>query len=146
MTSDWGLEQLGRVASLKPDIVLVEFAMNDANWRRFVSRERSRANTVAIGRGIQDRVPGAKVFLVTTNVVHGLRGMMRPTVGAYYGQYRDVAASEGLRLIDLEPIWAALPRDSLRRSVPDGVHPTPEAFAKIALPEIVSVLTEGLCL
>ncbi len=145
MTSDWGLEQLGRVASLAPDIVLVEFAMNDANWRRFVSRERSRANTVAIGRGIQDRVPGAKVFLVTTNVVHGLRGMMRPTVGAYYGQYRDVAASEGLRLIDLEPIWAALPRDSLRRSVPDGVHPTREAFAKIALPEIVSVLTEGLC-
>ncbi len=72
--------------------------------------------------------------------------MMRPTVGAYYGQYRDVAASEGLRLIDLERIWAALPGDSLRRSVPDGVHPTREAFAKIALPEIVSVLTEGLCL
>jgi lysophospholipase L1-like esterase len=145
MTSNWGLEQLGRVASLKPDIVLVEFAMNDANWRRFVTRKRSRANIVAIGRGIRDRVPGAKVFLMTTNVVHGLRGIMRPTVDAHYGQYREIAAAEGLRLIDLAPKWAVLPRDSLRRAVPDGVHPTPEAFARIAAPEIVSALSEGQC-
>ena len=145
MTSDWGLQQIERVASLRPDVVLVEFAMNDANWRRFVSRERSRTNLVAIGWGIRQRVPNAKLFLMTTNVVHGLRGMMRPNVGAYYEQYRAVAASEGFGLIDLAPIWAALHRDALRNAVPDGVHPTPDAFERVALPAVVAALSDGAC-
>ena len=145
MTSSWGLQQVERVAALRPDVVLIEFAINDANWRRFVSRERSRANIVAIGRGIRQRVPGARLFLMTTNVVHGLRGMMRPNVGSYYEQYRAVAASEGFGLIDLVPLWAALPREALRRAVPDGVHPTSEAFEEVALPAIVSALSGGGC-
>jgi acyl-CoA thioesterase-1 len=145
MTSTWGLQQVERVASLRPDFVLVEFAMNDANWRRFVSRERSRANVVAIGRGLRERIPRSKVFLVTTNVVHGLRGMMRPNVGAYYEQYRAIAVSEGIGLIDLAPIWAALPREALRRALPDGVHPTPDAFERVALSAVVAALSGGAC-
>ena len=145
MTSTWGLQQVERVASFRPDIVLVEFAMNDANWRRFVSRERSRANVVAIGRGIRERAPRARLFLMTTNVVHGLRGMMRPNVGAYYELYRAIAASEGLGLIDLAPIWAALPREALRRAVPDGVHPPPDAFERVALSAVAAAVSGGTC-
>lgn len=145
MTSRWGVQQIERVAAFRPNVVLVEFAMNDANWRRFVSRERSRANVVAIGRGLRERVLGVKLFLVTTNVVHGLRGMMRPSVDAYYQQYRAISESEGIGLIDLAPIWAALPREALRRAVPDGVHPTAEAFGGVALPAIVAAVSGGAC-
>ena len=145
MTSNWGLGQVERVLALRPDIVLLEFAMNDANWRRFVSREKSRANTVSLVRQVRSSLPGSRVFLMTTNVVHGLRGLMRPTVGAYYRLYRDIAAAEGLGLIDLEPRWAALSAQELRRAVPDGVHPTLEAFEAIALPEIVSALGGERC-
>jgi lysophospholipase L1-like esterase len=145
MTSAWGLLQVGRVTALKPDIVLIEFAMNDANWRRFVSRRASRANTLRILREIRQQRPQARMFLMTTNVVHGLRGMMRPRVGTYYAQYREIAASEGAGLIDLEPRWAALSGPELRRAVPDGVHPTLEGFERIALPEIVSAITGGRC-
>jgi acyl-CoA thioesterase-1 len=145
MTSHWGVQQVGRVAALRPDIVLVEFAMNDANWRRFVGRERSRQNLVAIGRGIRERVPQAAVFLMTTNVVHGLRGIMRPQVGAYYDEYRAIAASEGFGLIDLAPLWAALPPEALRAAIPDGVHPTPEAVERVALPDIVAAISGGAC-
>lgn len=144
-TSSWGRDQVRRVAALRPSIVLVEFAMNDANWRRFVSLARSRENTLAIARGIRASVPDARVVLMTTNTVHGLRGMMRPRVGAYYAAYRELAAAEGLGLVDLAPLWGALSPERLRRAVPDGVHPTLDAFEEGALPEIVSVLTEGSC-
>jgi acyl-CoA thioesterase-1 len=145
MTSTWGLQQIERVAAFRPNIVLIEFAMNDANWRRFVSPDRSRANIVAIGRGLRERLPAARLFLMTTNIVHGLRGMMRPNVGAYYEQYRAIAASEGFGLIDLAPVWAALPRETLRRAVPDGVHPTPDAFGEIALPALLAAVSGGAC-
>lgn len=144
-TSAWGLEQVARVASLRPSIVLVEFAMNDANWRRFVGLARSRENTRAIARGIRAAAPDATIVLVTTNTVHGLRGLMRPRVGAYYAMYRELAAAEGLGLADLAPLWAALPPERLRQAVPDGVHPTLAAFEEVALPEILSVLTGGTC-
>jgi lysophospholipase L1-like esterase len=145
MTSDWGLGQIERIAAFRPDILLIEFAINDANWRRLVSRERSRANTVAIAHEIRRRRPAVQVFLMTTNVVHGLRGLMRPSVGAYYDMYRKIAAAEDFGLIDLEPEWAKLSGQALRRAIPDGVHPTPEAFAEIALPTIVSALAGESC-
>lgn len=144
-TSAWGREQIERVAGHQPDVVLVEFAMNDANWRRLVSRAESRANTVAIGEGIRRRVPGVAIYLMTTNNVHGLRGLMRPSVASYYEQYRDIAREHGFGLVDAHRAWRSLPAETLRRLVPDGVHPTLAAFEEVAIPVIVSALTAAGC-
>lgn len=143
VTSRWGLEQIDRIAALRPDFVIIEFAMNDANWRRFVSRAESRANIVAIGRRLRERLPDVSIHLMTTNVVHGLRGLMRPNVDVFYGQYRAVAASEGWGLIDIAPKWRALSAKALTEAIPDGIHPTLQAFEAVAIPEIVSALCPG---
>lgn len=143
VTSRWGLAQVDRVAALRPAVVLVEFAINDANWRRFVSRAESRANTRRILRDLRTRLPYSRPILMVTNPVHGLRGAMRPTVGAYYEQYRLLAAEEQVGLIDAEPAWAALSLAERRRLIPDGVHPTLAGFVDVALPAIArAVLAE----
>src|SRR4051812_12543860 len=41
-TSDWGVAILGEVIRARPDVVLVEFAVNDAAWFKGFSLRHSR--------------------------------------------------------------------------------------------------------
>lgn len=140
VTSRWGLRQTNQAIACGPDIVTVEFCMNDANWRRLVSREESRRNAQAMVQRFRACLPRVSLYLVVTNPVHAPRGLMRPTVQAYYGQYRRLAAVERTGLVDLAPAWAALSRAERRRAIPDGVHPSPEADLAVAVPAIVDAL------
>lgn len=50
---------------------------------------------------------------------------------------RDVAASHGLRLIDLHEVWNKLLRqnpEQFAALVPDGVHPNEEGCREVILP------------
>lgn len=141
VTSRWGLRQMERVISLEPDVVMIEFCMNDANWRRFVSREESRRNAHAMVKRLRTSLPRTAVTVVVTNPVHRLRGLMRPAVRSYYGEYRALASAERIGLVDLAPAWDALSVQARREAIPDGVHPSSEANDAIVAPALVAALT-----
>lgn len=139
--SRWGLAQAGRVIAEKPDLVLIEFAVNDADLLDGQSRARSRANHRALVDQLTASLPGIRLVLMTTNPADGARGLVRPWLAAYNADYRRLAADRDLGLIDLAPVWtAALATGRSRALLPDGLHPTEAAVESVALPVIAAEL------
>lgn len=137
--SNWGRDQAAAVLALAPDLVLIEFAINDADLRDGVSLARARDNHLALIGALEAGRPGLPLMLMTMNRAEGLRGLMRPRLGAHHAQYRDLAAGQGtgqgVGLIDLAPLWAAaLAAGRGAELLPDGLHPTDAGVTEIALP------------
>jgi lysophospholipase L1-like esterase len=143
--SDWGLASVDKVIALKPDLVLVEFAINDADIRNLTTLARSEANHRAIIMALRSALPAVMIALVTTNPAFGPRGWIRPQLAQYYALYHRIAATEGVHLIDAYPRWdLALAQGDRRRLLPDGVHPTAEASREIFLPVVTAAVAAML--
>src|SRR4051794_35875878 len=52
-TSDWGVAILDKVIHAQPDVVLIEFSINDAAWFKGISLRQSRANVETIVRTLK---------------------------------------------------------------------------------------------
>lgn len=141
--SSWGKANVQSVIAAHPDIVLIEFAINDAYAPYKISLEESYGNTMVIVREIQRTLPDAKIFLWTTNPT---MEPARPDLARYYRQYEQLARDLGIGLIDPFPTWAnAFSRMRWRRLMPDRVHPTRAAYREIALTPITRALSGGAC-
>ena len=136
--SGWGRARIADVIAARPDLVLIEFAVNDADLRDGVSLADSILNHTAMLRGLARDLPDARVALVTTSPVFGLRGWLRPRLTTYYASYGDLAADAGTGVIDLYARWRDLP--DARALFPDGLHP--DAASATAL--IAPVVTEAI--
>lgn len=141
--SDWGRTQGARAIAADPDLVLVEFAINDSDLRDGVSLDRARRNHLSLLQDLAEERPSAALYLMTMNGAEGLRGALRPWLGAHNDQYRRLAAEQGAGLIDLAPLWA----NELRAGrgaelMPDGLHPTEMAVSEVALPAMVAALRQ----
>ncbi|MDB5560728.1 MAG: family esterase protein [Hyphomicrobiales bacterium] len=136
--SDWGVETLPNVLELEPDLVVIEFAINDASLLRGVSLARSRANMVNLVMALQAGAPERKIVLMTMNPAFGLKRMVRPLLGQYYALCEQLATELRVGFADLRPAWAALPE--VRRAIPDGLHPTPEAARSVIVPGLSEVI------
>src|SRR3546814_6044973 len=66
--SDWGLANAERVGALKPNLVIVEFAINDADLRHWMGLDASRANTTALIRRLRRESPGARIKIGRAHV------------------------------------------------------------------------------
>ncbi len=119
----------------RPNIVLIEFATNDADYLRGVGLTKSRSSHKELLIRIRKEVPRAQVVLMTMSPVFGLRGWVRPQLAAYYGMYRELAENNGAVLIDLVPIWGKFLGATGAEKLPDGLHPTENAASRIILPE-----------
>lgn len=130
--SAWGLQQMDQVIALQPAMVLIEFSINDADILGGVSLATARRNHEAILDALKQAVP----VLMTMSPAFGARGWVRPRLAAHEAQYRTLAEERMIGLIDIAPVWdAALAAAPDRRDLmPDGLHPTNEAVARIALP------------
>jgi acyl-CoA thioesterase-1 len=122
-SSRWGVTQVDAVLALQPDIVTVEFAMNDAALNRFLPLSWSVANLREIGRRLKSSPHQPRVVVMAMNPVHGLRGALRPVLDAYENAHAALAAQAGLSFVDNRPAWRALPPGRLRDAIPDGIHP-----------------------
>lgn len=143
--SGWGVAQLGRIISQQPSVVLIEFAINDADVLDGVSLATSRKNHEEMIERLREANPAVVIFLVTTNPVHGPRGWVRPFLAEYYELYRAIARDNAVGLIDLYPVWArSLAEGDPDRLIPDGLHPTAAAFRRIALPILRHRLSSAL--
>jgi acyl-CoA thioesterase I len=141
--SSWGKANVQSVITAKPDIALIEFAINDAYLPHKISLEESYANMTAIVRAIQHSLPDAKIFLWTTNPT---MEPDRPDIARYYRQYRQLADDLGVGLIDLFPTWEnTFSKTRWRRLMPDRIHPTIGAYRQIALNPLTRALSSGAC-
>jgi lysophospholipase L1-like esterase len=135
--SDWGLAQVPGIVALSPDLVLIEFAINDADMLDGVALERSRGNLRAIIAGVRDGQPEALIVVASTNPVSGLRGAKRPFLGEYFAAARSVAEGTGAAFFDGTARWRADPQPG---DLSDGLHPADAAAARVVAPALASFL------
>lgn len=145
--SGWGIDNVHqKVVALKPDVVFIEFSINDAVARFNLPPERAKENLNKMIDRIQAASPGCEVILQIMNPVidrpQGDSGW-RPTLDQCQQNYRDVAAARGLLLIDHMPAWTKLLKTdgaTFRAYVPDGVHPAEEGWRIVVMPELIARL------
>ena len=145
-----GLLQCGKLKAIKPDVVFIEFAMNDAYEPYRISLEESRHNLEATINSLISSNPEVEIILQTMNVVIDMpeldmsESTKRSALADYYDVYRQVAADMGLLLIDHYPNWQNLLRSKGRelfiQHVPDGIHPNYVGYREIVIPELQKYL------
>lgn len=142
--SSWGLAKLEEwfAAGNAAGLVIVEFSGNDASPIRgaplFMSRKTHR-------RIIETATEnGALVSLATMSPAWGMNALERPGQDRYHAIYRDLARS-GVGLIDTIDVWRALTEEDRARLVPDGLHPTEEGMALIAVPAFARHVRAVFC-
>lgn len=141
--SEWGLANVGRVNALKPDLVIVEFAINDADLRNWISPRSSRHNMMLLAQRLEAGPSQPRVVLMTTNPVIGWKRLLRPRLERYYAEYHRVSAKRRVGLANGQNAWSDLTGRQLAQAIPDGTHPRPAVFTKIMVPHIVRA--SGLC-
>ena len=140
MGSTWALQQVDQVVATQPDVILLEFSINDADVRDGVSLRRSQAQHSALITALQQALPQTQIILLTMSPARGRRGWIRPRLAAYYRAYDGLARTHELGLVDLYAHWLDQPRPS-RGLARDGLHPAPDVAVDIILPP----LQQGLC-
>lgn len=137
--SNQAAKQFSSRMNRRPDIVLVEFAINDADLLDGIDLDKSRSNLKALLGRIREDVPGAHVVLMTMNPAFGPRGWVRPQLIKYYQVYRELASNHDVALVDLAPTWSeTLAATDYKVQLPDGLHPTQTAASRIILPAVLN--------
>lgn len=136
--SSWGLTQLASIGAIGPDILLVEFAANDAALHRGLRMSESEANLRRIISTVRRSNAGAEIAIISTNPVRGLRGWVRPWLRDYFAINRKVATDLKVQCINVEATWLARPNIAL--DIPDGLHPDEAVATRIMSQAILNVL------
>ncbi len=145
--SDWGVANFkSRVLDHHPDVLFLEFAVNDAVRRFHIPLARSRRNLDAMIDRARAQNPNVEVVLQTTNPVIDRPKWdpgYRPYLYNYFNVVREAAAAKGTVLIDQETAWQKVlseGRDAYHAVVPDGLHPSPRGYAQVATPRILRTM------
>ncbi|MFO1528407.1 MAG: GDSL-type esterase/lipase family protein [Kiritimatiellia bacterium] len=134
-----GLDMARKAATLKPDVVFIEFSVNDSYLPYKITLEDAKRNLDTMIDTVLAANPKAEIILQTMNTVVGEHAANRPRLEEYAQVYRDVAAARGLRLIDHLPNWKKLMETDRARFdelVPDGIHPQLPGYRAVLLPEL----------
>ncbi|XHR27660.1 MAG: SGNH/GDSL hydrolase family protein [Chthoniobacteraceae bacterium] len=134
MDSNWGVANLkDRVLSRNPDLVFIEFSMNDAAKKNNISLEKSAANLDSMVKALRQRNPQVDIVIQTMNIAWDSPktpeknyGSERPDLNAYYDVYRRYAHEHNLALVDNYPVWQNMwneNREAYQKAVTDGIHP-----------------------
>ncbi|MBI1371270.1 MAG: SGNH/GDSL hydrolase family protein [Phycisphaera sp.] len=145
--SRWGLANLQtKVIDQKPDLVFIEFAINDAVARFDLPLDEARKNLETmldrIAKDLPDCVVVLQVMNPMINYPEGHRSH-RNNLDGYYQMYRDVAAERKLGLVDHAPSWKPVydqGEAAFKKLAPDGLHPNAEGCTRIVTPDILKAL------
>ncbi|MBB3936761.1 SGNH/GDSL hydrolase family protein [Aureimonas phyllosphaerae] len=140
--SDWGVAAVDAVAATRPDIVFLEFAVNDAALNKWIGVDESVGNMRAIVAAFRRRNPDILVYLMTMNPVSGRRSWARPFRDRYEDAHRRLAEEIGARYIDHRPGWEAMGADALYLAIVDGAHPTPGSATAVIVPNVMKRLVD----
>ncbi len=131
--SDWATSQVAAVVAQAPDILFIEFSVNDADLRSFISVARSVENHRILIRELRASLPDSRIILLTMNPVQGVRMILRPRLARYYVAYHDLSHELDLGLVDLYPRWLIW-----EQAFPDGLHPSNTAASELIVPAVMS--------
>lgn len=144
MWSSWGVENLReRVLTQKPDMVIIEFAMNDAYLPYSTSVKAARLNLEYMVFRIRELYPSCSIYIQVMNMPIAEHKTQRPDIEHYYNLYRKEAKKLKVKLIDHYEYWVPLLKKGekeFRRHVPDGIHPDITAQRELVLPHILKAL------
>ncbi|MGC3991183.1 MAG: SGNH/GDSL hydrolase family protein [Chthoniobacteraceae bacterium] len=154
MASDWGVANLqDRVLSKNPDLVFIEFSMNDAATNRNVSLEQSAANLDQMVKSIRQQNPQADIILQTMDIAWDSPktptkkyGSERPNLNGYYDVYRHYAQEHHLALVDNYPNWLKLKTGNeanYEKMVGDGIHPHSGPSMAVTFPAVKALLEKA---
>ena len=144
MWSGWGVENLDeRVISLDPDLVILEFAVNDAFLEYQTSVEKARSNMLDMIGRIKKHNRKCEIVIFVTNPMADVHLERRPDYLSYYEENRAIAKENKLRLADTFPVWKALldmdPKVYFSL-VPDKIHPREPGSLLVTVPVIEAAL------
>ncbi|PKL29796.1 MAG: lysophospholipase [Spirochaetae bacterium HGW-Spirochaetae-10] len=102
-TSKWGVMNIeDRVIQKRPDVLFIEFAINDAHRRFEIDVDDTRRNFRRMVQRVKKALPECEIILMTMSDAKGEAEYNRQfRLHEYYQAVRDVAAENGLTLIDL---------------------------------------------
>jgi acyl-CoA thioesterase I len=106
MNTDWGVENIGKAAAEKPDLVILAWGMNDASGN--MDPEKYGANIRAMMASVRESSPDAEFILVATMIGNPEWTHSSPDL---YPRYRDTLAGiagKGVALADLTAVWTEL--------------------------------------
>lgn len=141
-TSRWGLSQVKQIAETRADIVIIEFAINDADVRIGQTLRASLATHEAMIDALEIALPEASIYLMTTNPALGRAAGRRPALQAYYQSYETLAERRDLGLVDAYRRWLLL--GDLGEVIADGLHPRNEVATQVIVPALVPIIAETL--
>ena len=141
-TSRWAETVLSEVVAAAPDLVLIEFEVNDSDLRRGISVEEARRLQRGIAGKILTALPETRLVYLAMNPAYGLRSLLRPRRAAYRSGYAILAESDPrIGMLDLVPAWRkALTKTDRRTALPDGLHPHPEIARQVIVPTLAPEL------
>lgn len=146
--SAWGVQNLeDSVLKKQPDVVMIEFAINDASYLNGTSVELARLNLQYMIDRIKLSDPACEIILQVMNMAIGKSATYRPNLEAYYNLVREIAHKENLLLIDHFPNWKIIldkGEDTFLKYVPDGLHPNKMGAVEVIAPYIIQRLKEGI--
>ena len=131
--------QLPNAKAANPDVVFIEFGINDAYVPYAIPVAQAKANLNFIIDELETQNPHVDIALMTMNNTIGSGAGPRPNLDAYYENYRDVAQDRGLILIDHHLNWTELYTNApatWSSYIPDTVHPNLAGATNIILPQI----------
>lgn len=140
--TSWAETQIDPVVDARPDLVLLEFAINDAD---ILDGRTLAHSTAAHGRlltALQAALPGAQILLMTMNPVRGLQRLKRPRLSQYYAALGPLAETHGAGLADLTAHWMP------EAEIPDGLHPSDAAARGVIVPVLaarIATAAGGTC-
>lgn len=144
MWSTWGVQNLeDSVVSKNPDVVIIEFGINDAHEKYKTSPIVAKLNLEYMINRIRLKNPSCEIILQVMNMPIGQSAGFRPNLIAYYDMYRKVAKKQKLLLIDHYPNWQKIldqGETEFLKHLPDGLHPNFESGKKIIAPLIIDCL------
>jgi lysophospholipase L1-like esterase len=144
MWSQWGdFNVKKRVVEEEPDLVFIEFSMNDAVSKYRVSVDQAQKNLESIMDKIIKANESCEIVLLIMNPPAGKQATLRPELEAYNQMVRDLAKARNIQLIDLYPAWKKLLDEDIRQFaqyVPDGLIPNEEGCQKFIIPALIENL------
>ncbi len=136
--SNYGVSHIVNVLRHNPDVVFIEFSMNDV---LFMPVALANENLEIMVSTIQKVCPGCEIIIETMNpsTYPG-----RVNLPLYYQGYRDFAKANNLPLMDHYANWMAFCLDDPATLVPeyitDGIHPNTLGTDTITVPGLFSFL------
>jgi acyl-CoA thioesterase-1 len=136
--SDWAKTQTAPVITAQPDLIIIEFAINDADLFDGISRAESHENHRAILTEFTQALPQTQILLVTTGPVQGMQRIKRYFLGRYFRVYSSLSAEFDTGLIHTHSHWPTA-------SLPDGLHPQNGDANAVMVPQLLETLTAKPC-